>query len=240
MENVRQNILVGSMDITFGTFLNGNAAAGSTSTQMPAPAVADDAVLRDFRATGGADDDVFTELMDFDQFDNIDQNINKYLANERNSLVPGFGGTGRTPGPSSHSAAPPPTSLRADQQHAGEKKQLEVQTKLLCEQRARVQSENDRLQQEVRKLNEKCQTRDGEIAVLRYDLQKNRNIQQDLRKEKLDECERIKNEYLGQLNELDRRNQKQQSELEFKVTTYKFGNANIEHIQCTVIFGRSY
>lgn len=144
------------MDISFGAFLNGNGPAGSTSTQKPAPE-ADDA-LREFRISGGQEEDVFTELMDLDQFDNIDKHIDKYLENDQNTLAQGYGaGTGST-GPS-----PKPTSLRQETQ--AEKKQLEIQTKMLCEQRARVQSENDRLQNEVRKLNEKCQTRDGEVRV---------------------------------------------------------------------------
>lgn len=145
------------MDISFGTFLNGNGPVGSTSTQLPAPE-ADD-VLREFRTSGGAEEDVFTELMDLDQLDNIDKHIDKYLENDQNTLAQGYGAATGSSGPTSK-----PSSLRQETQN--EKKQLEIQTKLLCEQRARVQDENDRLQNEVRKLNEKCQSRDGEVCLI--------------------------------------------------------------------------
>lgn len=157
VENVGQNILVGSMDISFGGFNRG--AASSSSTQMPQPE-ADD-VLRNFRTSNGAEDDVFTELMDFDQFDNIDKHIDKYLENEQNTLAQGFGAA---TGGSSSRPTPKPSAPRADA--LAEKKQLEIQTKMLCEQRTRIQGDNDRLQNEVSKLNEKCQSKDGEVCCL--------------------------------------------------------------------------
>lgn len=144
------------MDISFGAFSNGNKPGGSTSTQMPVPD-ADD-VLRDFRNSGGAEEDVFTELLDFDQFDNIEKHIDKYLENDQNTLAQGYGASTGSSGPSSK-----PASLLRHENHA-ENKQLEIQTKMLYEQRARVQDDNVRLQNEVRKLNEKCQTRDGEVC----------------------------------------------------------------------------
>lgn len=145
------------MDISFGAFLNGNGPAGSTSTQMPATRREDDDnVLREFRTSGGGEEDVFTE-MDLDQLDNIDKHIDKYLENDQNTLAQGYGAATGSSGPSAIASA-----VRPETQ--AEKKQLEFQTKMLCEQRAKVQSENDRLQNEVRKLNEKCQTKDGEVC----------------------------------------------------------------------------
>lgn len=157
MENVRQNILIGTMaDTTFGGFMT-NGAAGSTSTQMPVAPEADD-VLRDFRTAGGAEDDVFTELMDFDQFDHIEKHIDEYMENDQNTLAKGFGAaTGGSTRPTSKSSGPSTVAQ-------AELKQLELQTKLLVEQRAQIQKDNDRLQSEVAKLNEKCQTKDGEVS----------------------------------------------------------------------------
>lgn len=53
--------------------------------------------------------------------------------------------------------------------------------------------------------------------MIRYDLQQQKKIQSDIRKEKLDECEKIKKQFIVKLSDLEKINKKQQSELEFKV-----------------------
>lgn len=53
--------------------------------------------------------------------------------------------------------------------------------------------------------------------MVRYDLQQQKKIQSDLRKEKLDECEKIKNKFIGKLSDLEKTNKMQQTQLEFKV-----------------------
>lgn len=53
--------------------------------------------------------------------------------------------------------------------------------------------------------------------MIRYDLQLNKKLHIDLRQEKITESERIKSEYANKLVELERTNQRQQTELEFKV-----------------------
>lgn len=266
VENCGQNILVDSMDVSFGDFQR-NRKPASCSTQAPfgGGRAGEDHGLRAIASNAAAavnhngrpkvggptgTEDFMSELPDFDGIDNVDRHIDDYLNNEQNTLarqfLPSNGSAGSLSGGGGTTLRPCPTTVGATTGTATNaymqsvENAREVQLKFLQSQLAMRQTEAEQLQREVTKLNEQCQTKDGEvsveelracgviicgdknaiilqIAMIRYDLQMNKKQQTDLRQDKLNESERIKSEYAAKLVEMERINLGHQSEMEFMV-----------------------
>lgn len=208
-ENCNPQQLLNALDAstTFGDFQRNHRAATSASTQLPqAAAVAavaapdeltDDAVLREFRSSMGGEDDVFSEVPDFDQIDDVNKHINEYLNNDQNTLVQqqqlnnfsggsagsaersggtagasklGNGGTAtgparQTSGGGSSSDGGPIGASAHNKYMQNVENAREIRLKFLSAQLADRQRENEQLQREVTKLNERCQTKDGEVSA---------------------------------------------------------------------------
>lgn len=73
------------------------------------------------------------------------------------------------------------------------------------------------LQEKIKISNELIQTKDGETKILRYELQLIKKRNDDLRREKFEEIERIKCENLNKIKNLELELNAQKTELEFKV-----------------------
>lgn len=78
------------------------------------------------------------------------------------------------------------------------------------------------LQEKIKIAHEIIQTKDGETKMLRYDLQLIKKRNDDLRREKLEETERIKCENMTKMTKLEYELNAQKTELEFKVSTYVY------------------
>lgn len=178
VENCRQTLMVDSMDMSFGDFQR-NRNAASSSTQMPPNAAANGGAV----AVGMLredEDDVFSELPDFDKIEDVNKHISEYLRNDQNTLAQNFSGGSSSANsdgvvrPNGGAAAAARSSSSSDvvrpvlSAHNNYVQNVEnareTLIKFLNAQLAAKQKDNEQLQQEVTKLNEKCQTKDGEVS----------------------------------------------------------------------------
>lgn len=80
-----------------------------------------------------------------------------------------------------------------------------------------LKREETRLLAENQRLQERCQTKDGEIAMVRIDLNQQKKVQSRLRQERLDDMEKLRQEQTSKIKQLEIANTAQLHDLQFKV-----------------------
>lgn len=136
--------------------------------------------------------------------------------------------------------AEPSTSTAVKNNHQQmENAKVAAQNKFLSAKLRDQKKDNENLKDALNKINEKCQTKEGEVwfiqklcvltegnlnwafflqaSTLRYELEMVRQQCDRLRKEKMTETEQLEKTYLEKVTNLEKIVEKQQSELQFKV-----------------------
>lgn len=183
------------------TFSQFKPNAASSSTQM------DKDVLNDFLQSNDDDDQMFSQLPIFE--------TNSKAANT-NIIIP----KSVKPTTSAQSKSPF-TSVHAQNNHVQIQKNVDnkndVRINFMGRELELKKKFNDDLQEKLCKINERLQTKEGEISMLRFDVQSLRKQCEEARREKFQNIERIKSENLAKITKLERLLKMQTTELEFKV-----------------------
>ncbi|XP_037909731.1 ATR-interacting protein mus304 isoform X2 [Hermetia illucens] len=90
------------------------------------------------------------------------------------------------------------------------------QVNYFTEKTAAYKEQIEKLKKEVSEFNDKIQTKDGEVSMVRYQLRQLQQQNEALRLEKMQEIDNIKKEWQEKINELDKLIKSQRDELEFK------------------------
>uniref|UniRef100_A0A1Q3EX81 ATR-interacting protein mus304 n=1 Tax=Culex tarsalis TaxID=7177 RepID=A0A1Q3EX81_CULTA len=231
-------------DVTFGRFAKqavpSSTQAMSSDELMPPPAAtgvpgpsrvrpaAEKKVLPEVidLLTDG-DDDVFTE-----NYDDIEKHIDNFFNNEVDDdfklddiRQEDAGEPVPVEEPKPVQAAGPsrprflPTQVdREAQLNAAKKKEhaQDLQIKFLTNQLEKASKKTEQIQKECNEALERLHTREGEAAVLRYQLENAKSINDQLRLDKMKESETAAKEWATKIKDLSNVIVAQQSELEFK------------------------
>ncbi|EAT46648.1 AAEL002238-PA [Aedes aegypti] len=102
--------------------------------------------------------------------------------------------------------------------NAAKKKDHEkdMQVRFLTGQLDRASKEREQLKKDYNEVTERLQIRDGEVSILRYEMENIKNQNEQLRMEKMKEKETIKKEWVEKMKDLEKVIVAQKSELEFK------------------------
>lgn len=225
VETFGQDIIVNAMDITaFDHFRP--TTIGGTSTQMPDDLEEDANLLRDLLFANEIDDAIneqaaavpVTSKESEDMFaprQSADPTNKPSIAgNQQQHKNMGGCGSDRRP------------QNEHFQRNVSAAK--DAQLKHLSKQLDDTKREVAQLLLEQKRLQERCQTKDGEIAMIRIDLGQQKKIQSTLRQERLDEMEKLKQEQMAKVKQLEIANKSQLNSLHFKVKDYGRFKSNLK------------
>lgn len=139
------------------------------------------------------------------------------------SNLPDFGTNAPQPGTSTenkenngHQNAHIAARVSADT--AAKEQKEKIQNEYFAEKNKALKKQIDTLQGQLNKVNQKCTTKEGEASTLRYEVDsKNREIEK-LRKDRMEEAMEMERKYSEKVAALEKKIEKQRSELEFKVS----------------------
>ncbi|KXJ74954.1 hypothetical protein RP20_CCG012689 [Aedes albopictus] len=102
--------------------------------------------------------------------------------------------------------------------NAAKKKDHEkdMQVRYLTGQLERASKEREQLKKDYNAVTDRLQIRDGEVSILRYEMENIKNQNEQLRMEKMKEKETIKKEWVEKMKDLEKVIVAQKSELDFK------------------------
>uniref|UniRef100_A0A182QWA5 Uncharacterized protein n=1 Tax=Anopheles farauti TaxID=69004 RepID=A0A182QWA5_9DIPT len=115
------------------------------------------------------------------------------------------------PVPTVAAPQPEPETITKKQEHA-----KEIQVKLLTKHVEQLAKKVEQLQKDYNEAMDKTQVKDGEVSLLRYELKKVRDTNEQLRSEKIRERETIQREWIEKMKNLEKTIAAQKTENEFR------------------------
>ncbi|KAL9708247.1 hypothetical protein quinque_011765 [Culex quinquefasciatus] len=227
-------------DVTFGRFAKQSVPSSTQAldsdelmpppSAVPGPSRSKEKVLPEVIDLLTDDDDVFTE-----NYDDIEKHMENFFNNgvdddfkldeirqeDAGEPVPVEEPKPVQAGPSRPRYLPSQRQTQVDREaqlNAAKKKEhaQDIQIKFLTKQLEMASKKTEQIQKECNDAMERLHTREGEAAVLRYQLDNAKSINDQLRLDKMKESETMTKEWANKIKDLSSVIVAQQSELEFK------------------------